>query len=245
MRYQGAKLQQMLAAEYVLGTLHGPARRRFQRLLQGRADLRAEVRYWEQRLAGLAGSIAPVTPREVVWTAIDARLNAVGATPLKPPAARLNPWRAWALVSTAASLLLGFGLWEQLQQTPQIVQVPTIVQAPARPMPYVALLQPTKSEARWKVSLYPDRGVMKVSAVGHYDLDALRQSLELWVIEAGGPRSLGVLPQAGEMEMPLPAGMQVAEGDMTLAISLEPRGGSPTGQPTGPVILAAPAIRVL
>lgn len=247
MKYQGAKLQQMLAAEYVLGTLRGGARRRFERLLPTLPGLRAEVHYWEQRLAGLAGNIAPVTPREVVWTAIDARINASARTTIRPaPAARLNLWRAWAVVSTAASLMFGFGLWEQLQQGPQIVQVPKIitVQAAAKPMPYVALLQPQQSEARWKVSLYPDRGLMKVSASGRYNMDQLRQSLELWIIEAGGPRSLGVLPVEGEAEMPLPAGLPT-EGDMTLAISLEPHGGSPTGQPTGPVILAAPAIRAL
>lgn len=245
MKYQNAKLRQMLAAEYALGTLHGRARRRFERLLRADAGLRAEAVWWEQRLAGLAGRIAPVAPRGVVWAAIDRQVNAV-APVVSAPRARVNFWRTWSAVSTAAAVVLGFGLWQELQRGPQIIEVPKIVavQAPSRPMPYVAVLQPAQSKARWLVSLYPDRGVMRVSASGGYSLDELRHSLELWVIEGNGPRSLGVLPNTGDAEMPLPAGLP-AGAELTLAISLEPHGGSPTGQPTGPVILAAPALRAL
>ena len=64
MNYAQPRLKQMLAAEYVLGTLHGRARRRFARLLESRADLRAEVRYWEQRLAALQSGFKPVAPRD-------------------------------------------------------------------------------------------------------------------------------------------------------------------------------------
>ena len=104
MRYAGRKLRQMLAAEYVLGTLRGRARARFVRLLAGDAVLRLEVAYWEQRLAGLASRIAPVTPREVVWTAIDRSINAnaVAGQPQRG-AGGLAFWRGWAAVSTADS----------------------------------------------------------------------------------------------------------------------------------------------
>lgn len=247
MKYQNAKLRQMLAAEYVLGTLHGRARARFQRLLGNDPALLKEVYYWEQRLAAFAASIKPVTPRALVWTQIDHAINASKVTrlPEKPARSGVNFWRAWALAATAASVVLGFGMWQEMQRGPQIIEVPKIVavKAPTLAMPYVALLQPEKSEAKWRVSLYPDRAMMKVAATGRYDMDD-QHSLELWALEAQGPRSLGVLPTEGEAEMPLPKEMQVAS-DMTLAVSLEPRGGSPTGLPTGPVILSAPAIQAL
>lgn len=237
----------MLAAEYVLGTLQGRARARFRRLLAQNRELHAIVAWWEQRLAGLAGRIAPVAPRERVWTAIDLAINAPNTVTLRPAPVqrRVDPWRVWALVSTAASMLLALGLWQQLQQAPQLIEVPKIVAVErASPLPYVAMLQPQKSEARWKVSIYPERGLMKVSASGRYNMNVDQQSLELWMVEAGGPRSLGVLPNQGEAEMKLPAGVKM-EGDVTLAISVEPHGGSPTGAPTGPVILAASAVRAL
>lgn len=248
MKYQSKHLRQMLAGQYVLGTLRGRARARFERLLRNDVALQGEVSHWERRLAPLAARITPQAPREIVWTQIDRSINinkvtALAAVPA--PTGALNLWRGWAMVSTAASVLLAAGLWQELQRGPQIIEVPKIitVQAPAKPMPYVALLQPDKSGARWKVSLYPDRATMKIAVSGQYAMTK-PQSLELWVLEAAGPRSLGVLPMHGEMEMPLPKAMPV-KGDMTLAVSLEPMGGSPTGQPTGPVILSAPAVQAL
>ena len=58
------------------------------------------------------------------------------------------------------------------------------------------------------------------------------KDLELWSLAQGEtrPRSLGVLP---------PSGKQVTESlapNTQLLVSLEPKGGSPTGQPTGPVL---------
>ena len=248
MKYQNPKLQRMLAAEYVLGTLHGRARARFRRLLTHDVMLRHEVQYWERRLAGLNGQFRPETPRGLVWASIQYQINASAkkVTPLRAEA-RTAPgtmWRNWAVLSTAASALLAFGLWQQTQRAPQIItRTETVrVEVPA-PAPYVAMLQPPKSDARWKVSIYPDKGLIKVSASGHYDMDEQAKSLELWVVAKDGPHSLGLLPNAGEHDMPMPEGLHLDAGDATLAVSLEPHGGSPTGKPTGPVLLAAPAIR--
>ncbi|TXH05656.1 MAG: hypothetical protein E6R07_02280 [Nevskiaceae bacterium] len=244
MNYQQPQLRRMLAAEYVLGTLQGRARSRFRRLQARDPALRAEVRYWEQRLAGLNGGFKPVPPRPVVWAALDQRINANTVVPLHR-APRGTLWRNWAAVSTAAALLLALGLWQQMHQPPQIVTrtetVRVEVPVPA-PMPYVAVLQPAKSEAHWKVSIYPDKGLIKVATTGRYAIDEQAKSLELWVVAADGPHSLGLLPASGDGEMPMPPGLKM-DGDATLAVSLEPHGGSPTGKPTGPVLLAAPAVR--
>src|SRR3546814_9605617 len=75
MKYENARLTQMLAAEYVLGTLVGRARHRFERLLQARADLRRELQFWEARFAPLLASSKPIPPREIVWAEIEARIN--------------------------------------------------------------------------------------------------------------------------------------------------------------------------
>jgi anti-sigma-K factor RskA len=58
------------------------------------------------------------------------------------------------------------------------------------------------------------------------------RDLELWVLPTGAARpvSLGVLPHAGRV-------VPVAwHGAARLLVSREPMGGSPTGQPTGPVV---------
>ena len=74
MNYNRADLLDRLASEYVLGTLHGAARRRFDKLLIESPAARAAVRAWEQRLAALAASVPPVDAAARVWAATEARI---------------------------------------------------------------------------------------------------------------------------------------------------------------------------
>ena len=64
------------------------------------------------------------------------------------------------------------------------------------------------------------------------------QSLELWAIPADGkPISLGVIPAGSKGKVELSEAQKALIGQpIALAVSLEPKGGSPTGQPTGPVL---------
>jgi anti-sigma-K factor RskA len=71
-----------------------------------------------------------------------------------------------------------------------------------------------------------------------------RHSHELWIIPPDGkPRSLGVMADAKRTHMQLAEALaELMREGATVAISVEPRGGSPTGAPTGPV-LASGALR--
>lgn len=247
MKYAQPKLRQMLAAEYVLGTLRGAARRRFERLQRSDAGLRAEVNFWEQRLAGLALRITPQTPRAVVWAEIDRQINLNKVTAL--PAAtvqRVNFWRAWAIAASVACVGLSYQVWQLLQQGPQIVEVPKIITVKVpQPMPYVAVLMPG-GEIRYTMALSPENGLIKVVATGGKPpVDYASRCLELWVLdEAGTPHSLGILPEGGEAQIKMPANVAMPKSP-TLAISDEPAGGSKTGLPTGPVLTAGPAIKAI
>lgn len=242
MKIQDARLRQMLSAEYVLGTLGGRARRRFERLLLTRADLRGEVRYWEQRLAGLQRGFTPQTPRAVVWTAIERAIQAPAPAAL-PGRGPLRFYQAWAALATAASVVLAFGLYREMQRPPPAAQIVRVEVPVVQPLPFVAMLRPGNSDAQWLVTLSPERRLIRVSAAGAYPIDRARESLELWVIgDDGKPASLGLLPEGAQGEMPLPASVAMPR-QPTLAVSREPAGGSPTGQPTGPVIVVTPAQR--
>ena len=61
---------------------------------------------------------------------------------------------------------------------------------------------------------------------------------ELWLIPTDGkPRALGLLQADHAVTITVPTALApLARRDSVLAVSLEPPGGSPTGQPTGPVI---------
>ncbi|HEY3515538.1 MAG TPA: anti-sigma factor, partial [Gammaproteobacteria bacterium] len=71
-------------------------------------------------------------------------------------------------------------------------------------------------------------------------------SYELWMLQDNAaPVSLGLIPGVGNAVLPLSAAqLGVLAQTMTLAVSLEPAGGSPTGLPTGPVIFTAPLVRI-
>ena len=77
--YNRADLLDRLASEYVLGTLHGAARRRFEKLLLDSPAARAAIQEWEQRLAPLASAVPPVVPPPRVWAATEARIASTAA----------------------------------------------------------------------------------------------------------------------------------------------------------------------
>jgi anti-sigma-K factor RskA len=80
---------------------------------------------------------------------------------------------------------------------------------------------------------------MLIRAVAPATVPADRD-LELWTLPPGAtqPRSLGVLPVTETIVT-----KQAAPAIGTqLLISLEPRGGSPTGLPTGPVLYSGKVV---
>ena len=225
----------MNAGEYVLGTLSAEERRAFERAAAADPALKHEQFTWERRLAALALKLAPVTPRPVVWMSV---LHAVTATSSAPvPRAT----RAWAALATAASLVLAFGWYREASQLPPAPIVER-VEVPVPAATFVALLQVPQSTMRWSVSAVPARNEIVVRADGEAPAAARELDAELWLIADAGPVSLGVIPKTGEVRHALPAGLPLAAG-RTFAVSLEPRGGSPTGQPTGPVVTTATVLQ--
>jgi anti-sigma-K factor RskA len=238
MKYQNPQLRRLLAAEYALGTLRGRARRRFERLTAADAALRAEQYWWEVRLAGLARPVEPVEPRETVWIGLERRL-AGNVVPLRRPAA--PPAAAarsplWRVVGGIAAMV-AVAVVMMLVQHPS---VPTPMQPATQAGPaWVAQLKVPDSTLQWTVRVTPGNGQMTVAASGDYP-QLGDHSMELWWISPQGPVAIGLLPTSGQGSMPLPTNFNTAQA-VTLAVSLEPVGGSPTGQPTGPVLTSAPA----
>ncbi len=260
MRYQNQQLRGQLAAEYALGTLRGLARARFERLLRGDATLREEVTFWHERFSEFATRLKPIAPRAVVWTALEqtiARGKAVDASKVVPLASRRSAaappaqkralvWQVWAAAATVAAVALGVGLQREQSQSEALTVA--LQEAQNKPMPYLAVIQPEGGDARWAITLHPDQNLLRVVLTGaKMPVDVRLRSLELWLLDSKGkPHSLGLLPVSGSAarDMPMPK-MPSAEfgATLTLAVSVEPRGGSPTGQPTGKVLGAVPAVR--
>jgi anti-sigma-K factor RskA len=223
MKYTDPALRDKLAGEYVLGTLHGRARQRFERLLLEDAGLQTVVAGWESRLNPLAEMLQPVQPPERVWKQIQLRTGLLREA--KPRLwNRLDFWRPLALTASAlaAALILYVG-------------VALMPQAPE--LNYVAVLSDNEAKAAW-VANSVGRTSLVIHPLASRTIPA-GKALELWVIASKdqAPRSLGLLPEAGSKTVSLPEPLRRAmTPGAALAISLEPAGGSPTGLPTGPVL---------
>ncbi|HYE00388.1 MAG TPA: anti-sigma factor [Alphaproteobacteria bacterium] len=213
------------AAEYALGTLRGPARQRFEASLAEDPELRRAVAWWEARLPALAPA-APVAPSPALWhrIAVAAGLDSARPVPEPPVVVQLrrslSRWRmAAGGAALAASLLLA------------------AVLRPAEPPPPALVAVLTSAEGAAFAVRVPGAEPARVTPVGGRAAPAGRD-YELWLVPAAGaPRSLGLVAPGGVTALDaarLPAD-QMRPG-ATLAVSLEPPGGSPTGAPTGPVL---------
>src|SRR4029450_10991127 len=75
MNYQHPQLLDELAAQYVLGTLRGQARRRFERYCARNVSALHAVRRWEDRLVDMVAAVVPVAPSPLVWHRIKFRIR--------------------------------------------------------------------------------------------------------------------------------------------------------------------------
>lgn len=223
---------EVLAGEYVLGVLGADARMKVEARIRRDRQFAAIVHRWEENLSEFSDEYGVELPSPEVFSAIESRL--FGEVPRTRRSGlgslwnSLAVWRVLTLASVLAAVTVGtseFGSWRQ--------------PAPGR---LLIAEMAGKDQAVSLVARYDDQsGRLRVTPVATGDSQT--KSLELWLIEGTDPaRSLGILPQTGEGELVVPADMrrQLKQG-VVLAVSLEPFGGSPTGQATGPIVALGPA----
>jgi anti-sigma-K factor RskA len=249
MKYEDPRLRSELAAQYALGTLRGAARRRFERLMREDPTLAALVEEWGLKLGRLAEAGPGVEPPERLWSAIERRLPARATAPgpgvrlfgalfRRPPVPVprfaevglwycVGFWRAAGLVATAASLVLLAVL---------------ALRPPATAPDYVAVLTGEGARPAFVASFEAGARLLALRPVERTQ-PAPDKSLELWLVppDGGAPRSLGLLGE-GAQTLRLAAADAADFATAALAVSLEPKGGSPTGAPTGPVLYLGPVL---
>jgi anti-sigma-K factor RskA len=219
--YEDPQLRARLAADYVSGAMRGGARRRFEGLMAADASLRRQVRSWEDDLYALIWAIPPVMPSKRVWRAIREHIRQ--KTPARAKSWGWNGAYLWRLCSaTLAAALIAMAVIQPLW--------PNRAQAPQR----VAVLQGGQGQA-FLVIRTDASGNMYATTLENLTKMADGHALELWSMPPGGkPVSLGLVAANGLTRLTLP---KDAGTIAKLGISLEPPGGSPTGQPTGPVVM--------
>jgi anti-sigma-K factor RskA len=236
MKHDDPKLIDSLAAEYVLGTLRGRARRRFEKWRAREWHVERRVQAWEERLVGLALRLSPMRPSPHVWTQIEKRIGATaapgtGPTRSNPDGGRISTLRALAAsVAIFVVLVGGFAAWRATH--PELLALATITNPNAVP-------------PAWVLSADADLRRLRVVALGGARPQS-GKSFELWALpdNGGAPVSLGLMPDTGQLDRKLTDAQRAAlSGASKVAVSLEPTGGSQTGAPTGPVLFVAERAR--
>lgn len=227
MKYQNRELLERLAAEYALGTLRGPARQRFEKLLPQNPDALEAVRRWEERLLDLPADLAAIQPRAAVWRGIQLRLGHGKLSSAKP----MSRYRArFALAAVIAMLAVAITLRLTL------IAPPTHV---------IATISSPQQSQWWSIAASDDREQLHVTGSDAITADAAH-AYELWALSDSGaaPVSLGLMPQTGTRVLSLtPTQRAALQQASKVAISLEPVGGSPTAAPTGPVLFVAEVVK--
>lgn len=221
--YENPQLRELLAGEYVLGTLSGSARTRFERLMREDARLRDVVTKWEERLGPLTEAVPAIAPPKRVWTEIERRTAPAARAGLWQ---RVGFWRPAALLATAFTVALAVAVYVGIEQRPAQTRTE-----------YVAVLSDQQAQPTWLVSAADFEHII-VKSLKAPPADA-EHAYELWLLPGGDkpPRSLGLLPESGSKTVNVPAELRTAMAiGKVFAVSVEPKGGSPTGLPTGPVL---------
>lgn len=219
-----------LAAEYVLGVLPPQERLEAASRIESDPVFAGLVDAWEMRLAPLAEAYEEVEPPQAAKRRLDEMLFAArgtAGTRTERPGLwnSLGFWRGLAAAAVVALLA--------------VAALAYLVPPPAeRSARLVASLAHDDTDVHYFV-IY-DAGTGEVALSHVTGARAEGHDFELWVLEGeGAPASLGVIPVGANVQLELDPDTSPPIGtNAVFAISLEPAGGSPTGQPTGPVVAA-------
>jgi len=244
MNYLKEERLNALAAEYVVGTLRGKARTRYQKLMMQYQAVSDATAQWEQYLTGFAETLPPVAPPDDVWESIQVKLghkaanDANVASDTKPSSKpgevidfekeKQKRWKNLSFISTAAAMVLAVLLFVmQPVPTPEVSHIAVVNNADNTPL--------------WVIEVSDTTMNVKVTDafVALADKD-----YELWMVPANGeaPISLGLMPEANGDTRATPD-ILLDQSIAALAVSLEAPGGSVTGAPTE-VLYIAPIVSV-
>jgi anti-sigma-K factor RskA len=224
--HQSPKALEHLASAYALGTLSGPARRRFEAVMRTHPHVARAVADWDARLQPMAQRLPPLDPSKLLWDRIEQR--AFGRTPA-PSAAAAAPmpwWRRLLAPIPAGALAMGLMLGAVL---PSLLRPASDETADTQlPASYVGVLATADGRTGLIVSSLRQGTVMDVKQVKPVDMPA-GQTLFLWAIDAKGTaRAIGPVPQGGFVHVTLPQPSEALFATaVELAVSVEPTGSTP------------------
>lgn len=231
-----------LAREYALGTLHGAARRRFERLLRQSPAAGLAVGVWQERLGTLAATVPPMVPSDGVWQGLAQRLFPEAAP--RPAASR------WAWLGTLLSgRTLGGALAGVLLCVLLLRAQPGLIgmepQLDGLPPSYVGLLTDAAGRPTVLASSRRHGRVLTVKLLQPVAVPA-GQVAQLWALpKDGAPFPVGVVPGSGSAQVTLAdASEKLFFTVPRLAVSFEGKPAQPGDKPSGDFVLTGNCVKL-
>ncbi|MBZ5759867.1 MULTISPECIES: anti-sigma factor [Rhizobium] len=225
----GRSRDEVLAGEYVLGVLSLEDRQKVETRMRSDRPFAAIVNRWEQNLSSFNDEYEAILPPASVFPKVEKRIFG------ERPKRRGGVWNSlpvWRGLTLASLVLAAGAIFYDANGGLKVGS------GSRRMVADLAVPASVNGALNLVASYDTSSGRLKITPVAAAQTE--KKSLELWLIKGSDPaKALGVLPQSGEGEIAVPANMRSQFGEgATIAISVEPFGGSPSGAPTGPVIAA-------
>lgn len=169
LRYQNPELQDLLASNYVTGTLRGPARKRMEALMHANSDLRQRVRQWENKLQPLHQHTPDVAPTKNTWDKIARAINGATDPLVESLRRKLNFYKYFSGFALSCALMLAI-----LLGTPLLQQQPAVIN-------YVAVMNDEKAQPSMVVTLTQAGRTLSLDMLQKPQIES-HQSLQLWAI---------------------------------------------------------------
>jgi anti-sigma-K factor RskA len=246
MNYDRPELRDRLASEYVLGTLHGSARKRFQRLMKNNAAIRVAVEVWEQKLMPMSAPLAMDVATDKLWRGIEKRI----AAPRYPAAASPRWFERWfggftlrTVGAIAAGVIVGvMGTLLAVQLDP-ITRV-AVPAGRAVPETYAGFLADRQGNPTLLVSSLRHGAIIDLKILRPISIQP-DHVLNLWALAPNKPPVLlGVIPTQGKAQLTMSDTSERLLATVTeLAVSVEPAPGVRGNLPTEPYLLRGPCAK--
>ena len=242
MNYLLPERLERLAREYALGTLAGPARRRFERLLRQAPVAMRAVGAWQERLGGLTGAVPPMQPSESVWRRLEERLFVSARAAPRGPLQRL-----WGVLSVRAlgGVLAGVLLCAVLLRLqPGLIGLEP--QLDALPQSYVGLLTDSAGKPTVLASSKRHGRLMTVKLLQPVAIPA-GSVAQLWALPKDGSAAfpVGVVPGSGTATVALADTSEKLFFDVSrLAVSIEAAPAKAGDKPSGDFVLSGHCVKL-
>jgi len=242
MNYLLPERLERLAREYALGTLAGPARRRFERLLRQAPVAMRAVGAWQERLDGLAGAVPSMQPSESVWRRLEERLFASARVAPRGPLQWLRDvLSVRALGGVVAGALLCVAL---LRFQPGLIGLEP--QSEVLPQSYVGLLTDSAGKPTVLASSKRHGRLMTVKLLQPVVIPA-GSVAQLWALPKDGSAAfpVGVVPGKGTATVALADTSEKLFYDVSrLAVSIEAAPAKAGDKPSGDFVLSGHCVKL-